>query len=462
MRSFQGFLEQIATEGDFDSSGVFTLDVLAQQAKMRELHSQQGERWLLRLVQAANAAQSEQSVVVYSQGQLIFGLRTERPLPNLSTLDTAVGRDRDYLTYLSHCLQMLQAQDYSKVSVLQWQSKGPGQCLHWEGRDEAKVFELQSGLCDEMASQNQWATNGPFQAIVEIKAHPTSWFSRRVFSNKLHALLESAAVFSPVTLAFESKSYGQGVLDSSIYRWNESQRDDLKKNLGFQMACHQVVAPANEDIIVCLKEPGSGAQAIDAFGRVFDSQGPARNLFYKWSFSPEFPSHGSPMERTEDMRPFGDWEKSESALVPGLIPIAKEIIHERSHFKKVSTSLRLHSTYQLRGPIRPRAARGLPVCSYLALPKKPKGPGVLNIYRQGVLLDSQSVDLGVPGCVVHATNPQLATDAGGFSVVKDEVYETFLDHCRSLAWNFATECLELAPKVSYDVKALKSALNSFS
>ena len=56
--SFESYIRELAIQGRHDSEGVFTVDVSAQTAKLRELYASLEDHWFLAFLQAAAYARA--------------------------------------------------------------------------------------------------------------------------------------------------------------------------------------------------------------------------------------------------------------------------------------------------------------------------------------------------------------------------------------------------------------------
>ena len=76
-----------------------------------------------------------------------------------------------------------------------------------------------------------------------------------------------------------------------------------------------------------------------------------------------------------------------------------------------------------------------------ALPLKLTGPGRLVFVLDGVSSRPKAVDLGLPGLLCVASGGGLEVDAGEFTVLENDAYQTRLEQLRGLAQNFREQVL---------------------
>ncbi len=439
-------MKKLLVEGRRDSEGVFTIDVSAQAAKLRELYASLEDHWFLAFLQAAAAARAEKVELSISRASLLLSWSTDRRLPPLNS-----GESHEYLDYLKLAAAMVDAQNYPGLALLQWENYGEGQCLLRESGAQ-DFIELPRGAGGLVARQCGINSTAPFQVVIEVKLPGAGWLAshknRIALQWRLEKLLKTRACHSPVQVHLGLGTWGQG--DNSTGKG--------------ELAAEYLVGPADGDVLVKEKEPGECTvylQVAERWSGPFDGH---QRAMTRWdtlpnpSPFPPFLCHiGSP--RPENGRISAlHWSIAQRNR-RGLVPFTRRDTEDRSSTDwMVDSTLQLPEHLHLKGECSPYGVHGLPCYVVLTLPRRPKGPGTVHLLRRGILIESHEEDLGREGAVAYVSCPMLETDASGFAVVKNDDYEHLLEFLRGRLLQLASDLIVLGRKTKIDVRALVKAV----
>lgn len=444
--SFESYIKKMAGQGRRDSEGVFTLDISAEAAKLRQLYASLEDYWFLCLLQAAVCALAEKVELKISRDRLLMAWRTDRRLPVLNS-----SEQHEYLQYLKRAASILEAQAFPAFTFLQWECYGEGQCL-FRDSDSQELLELPGGVGDQIARQCGWAPNGPFQVVVEVKQPRASWLgslkNRIGLQWRLEKLLKTRSCHSPVQVHLG---------------WGISGQGDSTSGHG-ELAAEYLVGPADGDVFVKEREPGRSTvylQFNERWSGPFDGH---RRAMARWDVAPAnspFPSFichiPSPKPESGRISPY--YWGIEGRSRRGLIPFTRrEVDDQNQTVWLVDSTLQLPEHLHLKGEISPLGVHGLPCYAVLILPRKPKGLGTVHFLRRGVLIESREEDLGIDGAVVYVSCSRLETDATGFAVVRNEEYENLLEFLRGRLLQLASDMILLGREKKIDVRALVRAV----
>ena len=444
--SFESYIRELAIQGRRDSEGVFTVDVSAQAAKLRELYASLEDHWFLAFLQAAAYARAEKVEMNVDRDRLMLAWSTDRRLPPLQSKE-----NHEYLDYLERAAAMLEAQNYPALAVLQWETYGEGQCLLRESGTQ-QLIELPVGAGQLVAQQCGRTATSPFQVVVEVKQPQVGWLAshknRVALQWRLEKLLKTRACHSPVQVHLGWGIWGQG--DSSSGKG--------------ELAAEYLVGPADGDVLVKEREPGGCTvylQVAERWSGPFDGH---QRAMTRWDNVPNphpfppFACHiGSPQPENGRISAL-HWSIAQRNR-PGLIPFTRREPEDRSSTDwMVDSTLQLPEHLHLKGECSPYGVHGLPCYAVLTLPRKPRGPGIVHLLRRGILLESSEEDLGIEGANVYVSCPMLETDASGFAVVKNDDYEHLLEFLRGRLLQLASDMIVLGRKKKIDVRALVKAV----
>lgn len=440
--SFDAYLKDAASDGEFDSASEFTIDPLRADQKLAEFYRSQPGLWLLKFVQAAITVQA-QSIKVRA-GHKTTSVTFVTPATPPSLADFLAGDE--YNTHLRTAVRAAVAVETDLkdlVITAHHADTGTVQTLQFSKQTPPKLSELSAGPMKEN------------QVSVHFERESVAWWKalkhRIIFQANLHKLCQSRLRFTPIPI----------------------QLDGLKIGLGLGQAypgigSEYLVGPLTEDTVVRELEPGNGSVRYEVFGKQIGDLGPHPRVFTRWAQveSPLFPAAEQavvqPLKEVGNLGSFlnrtliGSPHQQKKQLPPNSIPIFR---------MKSVLSFKIVAAVEINPLFRPPAKSadtpGLPVHVMLTVPQKPKGRSVVTFLRRGVLLEALELDLGCPGATALVCCPALKTDMTDFRVVKDERFEELLDFLRDRVRQLAIDTVKAAQAEKRTAAALEKFVQQY-